>query len=375
MKIGIDATNIRNGGGLTHLKELLAGWDSLNISEIECVIWIGPETCEEIPKYQWISKRITAFNDNNLIFRLIWNKFFLDREIKELGCNVMFSPGGIFLGSFSPSVSMSQNLLPFTQELFPNYSFIRRGKLNLIKFLQIKTFAKSDGVIFLHQYAKNIIDKNMNDVKIKKVTFIPHGISEVFINSNAAPHVSKDTLPDFFRIVYTSRYDEYKNHDTVVRSVFNVRKLLGLSIELVLIGEFNSIQIKHIKQLTRGDASWIVFAGGQNHQQMADIYKTIDLAIFASSCENLPIILLEKMVNSLPILCSNLEPMNSIITNKKMLFNPCDSNELTEKLSKVIIDPILRRDEGEKNFKLSRAYNWKVVSLDTYNFLKLISKS
>ena len=34
--------------------------------------------------------------------------------------------------------------------------------LNLIKFLQIKTFAKSDGVIFLHQYAKNIIDKNMN---------------------------------------------------------------------------------------------------------------------------------------------------------------------------------------------------------------------
>ena len=56
IRIGIDATNIRIGGGVTHLLELLNGIDPKAMGVKEVVIWAGSKTLQNLPDCPWINK-------------------------------------------------------------------------------------------------------------------------------------------------------------------------------------------------------------------------------------------------------------------------------------------------------------------------------
>lgn len=66
----------------------------------------------------------------------------------------------------------------------------------------------------------------------------------------------------------------------------------------------------HLNKLNKVIASDIIYRcinymGLIDHDKLTDIYKNADGFVFASSCENQPIILLEAMAAGLPIACSN----------------------------------------------------------------------
>ena len=57
MKIGIDAVNIRHGGGITHLKELLdhASPEKDKFSKI--IVWSNKDTLNNIGDHLWLKKK------------------------------------------------------------------------------------------------------------------------------------------------------------------------------------------------------------------------------------------------------------------------------------------------------------------------------
>ena len=55
--IGIDATNIRGGGGLVHLLELLRHADPERDGFFSVVIWANKETLDSINEQSWIVKK------------------------------------------------------------------------------------------------------------------------------------------------------------------------------------------------------------------------------------------------------------------------------------------------------------------------------
>ena len=58
------------------------------------------------------------------------------------------------------------------------------------------------------------------------------------------------------------------------------------------------------------------------HDDLHQKYLDADLGLFASSCENMPNILLETMGAGLPIACSNRQPMPEILKNGGEYFDP-----------------------------------------------------
>ena len=71
---------------------------------------------------------------------------------------------------------MSQNMLPFDNLALLNFPTIKRTKFLLIKFLQLMTFNKSNGIIFLSKYAREVVIKKLRS-NINS-TIIPHGINQ-----------------------------------------------------------------------------------------------------------------------------------------------------------------------------------------------------
>jgi glycosyltransferase involved in cell wall biosynthesis len=93
------------------------------------------------------------------------------------------------------------------------------------------------------------------------------------------------------------------------------------------------------------------------------------MAVFASSCENLPIILLEKMAAGLPIICSNKGPMPEVLGSSGIYFDPEDYMNLSTQILKLIESRQLRTSLSEKSFQISKNYDWTNTSNETFKYL------
>ena len=79
---------------------------------------------------------------------------------------------------------------------------------------------------------------------------------------------------------------------------------------------FNILKQKNPKNIN------INYLGYMNYEKIQNFYKQNDIGVFASSCENMPNILLGMMSSKLPIACSNMAPMREILRDGGLYFNP-----------------------------------------------------
>ncbi len=109
MILGIDATNLRLGGGVTHIVELLNALDITKYNISKVIIWGGKDLLGRIENFSWIQKINPKELDKSLFIRTYWQLFKLSREVKSNNCNLLFVPGGSFIGKFKPYIVMNQN--------------------------------------------------------------------------------------------------------------------------------------------------------------------------------------------------------------------------------------------------------------------------
>ena len=117
MRVGIDASNIRAGGGLTHLIEVLDHATPSDSNVVEVVVWSTKESLDKMPNREWLIKDYQPMLNKSLVYRVFWQKFILPK-LASRKCDILFCPGGTYSGSFSPYVSMSQNMLVFEKIAF-----------------------------------------------------------------------------------------------------------------------------------------------------------------------------------------------------------------------------------------------------------------
>src|SRR2546430_2170916 len=113
MIVGIDASNISQGGGVTHLVELLGAANPSKHGFSRVIVWSGRGMLDQIPDRPWLEKSHQPLLDRGLPFRAFWQRFRLSALARRAGCDVLFVLGGSYAGSFRPIVAFNQNLLPF----------------------------------------------------------------------------------------------------------------------------------------------------------------------------------------------------------------------------------------------------------------------
>ena len=158
--IGIDASNLRQGGGLTHLIELISVINPSIHKFDKLVIWSRSETLECLEEKSWLKKITTNDLEKGLFSRFFWQRFKLSKAAEAEGCNLIFIPGGSFSCSFRPIVTMSRNMLPFEWSEAKRFGFSWTTlRLILLRWLQFKSFRSASGIIFLTKYAENQVLK------------------------------------------------------------------------------------------------------------------------------------------------------------------------------------------------------------------------
>lgn len=370
--IGIDAINIRRGGGVTHLVELLNNTNQNQHSFNKLVIWGPLSTLRKIDDKPWIKKINPLQAEKNLVIRTIWQIFKLSAEVKKEGCSILFVPGGSYAGTYLPVVTMSQNLLPFEINELKRFGFsFMTLKLLMLRFTQSYTFSRSNGVIFLTEYARKKI-KNIVKKKEFKTKIIPHGLDIRFRSSpkNQKNIISYDNLNPY-KILYVSIIDQYKHQWHVVNAV-NILRKEGYPICLDLVGPSYSPALRRLNStIEKVDplGQWVSYQNEIPFNELHKRYANADLGLFASSCENMPNILLEMMASGLPIVSSDRGPMPDILLDGGLYFDPEDPKNIASAIRKTITSEKLREDLAHRNYLNAQKFSWQKCSYRTFSFI------
>ncbi|MDB4229132.1 glycosyltransferase family 4 protein [Paracoccaceae bacterium] len=368
--IGIDAFNISSGGGLTHLREILKVIQDDDSRVKHIVVWGSKNLLAALDERTFLHKVHISTLDRGLFMRLLWHIFRSKKVAKQAGCDVLYLPGGTDLSGFTPSVTMSRNMLPFEILEIARYkSVLKRLKYHLLRAAWKISFRQTDGLIFLTKYAKEVISKV--SIKLpKNVAVIPHGVDSAVFSPDEE---REDVIFSFdrpCRIVYVSIVNPYKHHRNVVHAVSRLRER-GYPVILDLIGppgeSFNSLMTA-IRAVDPQN-EFISYTGFLAHNSLQSRYKSADIGVFASTCENMPNILLEMMASGLPIASSNFGPMPEVIGGIGEFFNPLNVGEIHDSLEELINNSEKRLMFGNINTQKAAEFTWRKCADETLDFL------
>jgi len=376
MRLGIDASNIRTGGGLTHLAELLNAAEPYKHGITRVTVWAGRQTIDALPVKPWLKCVHEPMLDQSLPVRTYWQMARLPRLAEEQ-CDLLFVPGGSYVGGFRPFATMSHNLLPFESEESRRYGvswmFL---KMWLLRRSQARSFRNADGMIFLSRYARFAV--NLTTRMYGEQPIIPHGINRNFYRSpRKQKPIAEYSMAEPFRFLYVSKVEPYKHQWHVVEAVARLRKA-GMPVALDLIGgiECQSSGKRLLQAISREDAegNFIHWLDHVPYTELPQYYHRADAFIFASSCENLPNILLEAMASGLPIASSDWGPMPEVLQEAGTYFDAERPEDITEALQTLLTDTAFREHCATQAYELARQYSWERCARETFSYLAEVAQ-
>jgi len=378
--IAIDATNIGSGGGITHLIEFLTCFKNLhsNNRKNDISIFSCQKVLDQIPTSKFINKYTHPNLNKSIFHRIIFQLFQFDNLLINK-YDILFSITGDYLGKFKPVVGMSRNMLLYERDIWKEIKQpkeIMRFWLNFQK--QKHCFNNASGIIFISEYAKMEVSKPIN-LKNKYLTTIHHGVSPRFTGKVQPQNpISSFSIETPFRFLYVSTVHVYKHQWNVIEAIGNLRKK-GYPVELDLVGGVifppaGKILVESINKVD-SQQNFIHYHGHVPYEEIDALYKKADGIIYASTCENMPAILIESMASGIPIACSNKQPMPEFLKENGFYFNAKDVDSIEKTLEQFLSQPNEREKMALNNLEEVKRYSWQKTTEETLQFITDIYNS
>lgn len=372
MIVGIDASNIRAGGGVTHLREMLAAAESETCGFRSVHVWAGTATARCLEARPWLVVHTPKALDGNLLQRVGWTRLRLDAALAEVQCDRLLVPGGSYDGEFRPFVALAQNLLPFLRSEWCREGWsAKRLRLMLLGRMQTLTFARADGVIFMSRASREVIEAAMSR-KVTKSAVIYHGVHPRFLRAPRRARLLTECSPAKpFRWLYVSIVEPYKLQWNVAAAAGAVLQQ-GIDMRLDLIGPGDHGDVRRLRREMRSadpSGERIHYHGQVPYEDLDRYYAEADAFVFASTCETFGMILTEAMASGLPLAASNRTAIPEVAGDAALYFNPEDPVEIASIMQRMMEDSELRTEMAKKAFERAKSFSWESCARETFQFL------
>lgn len=364
MKIVVNATSARLGGGQTYLVNLFAHLPQT--PDLDLLVF-APQSLA-LPADSRIQRVHTRWPTTNPLLRTLWERFALPRFLKRHRADVLFCPGGV-VATVPPDgckvVTMFRNMIPFDEKVRRSIPFgLQRARNWLLYRAMLRSMATADLTIFISDHARAVIERLIH---VRNPVTIPHGISDVFRTGNQnLPRPER--VPEGDYLLYVSRFDVYKHHFEVVCAYASLPAVLRERCRLVLVGECHTAEAARVQRLIAeknlGDR--IVVAGAVPYATLPAYYRHARAIMFASSCENCPNILLEALGAGRPVLSSNVMPMPEFGGDGIAYFSPFDPRDIARAVERLLCDESYATKVAAAALERSARYDWAATSSETW---------
>lgn len=151
-------------------------------------------------------------------------------------------------------------------------------------------------------------------------------------------------LEDSFVVGHVGRFHPQKNHKFLI-NIFSKIKERKNNAKLLLIGrgELENAIKKQVKELNLQDD--VIFLG--NRKDINDLYQCMDVFLFPSLFEGLGIVAIEAQASGTPIVCSNMLPKETEVSD---IYIKLDLKRPIEEWAEKVID-IANKNQVKRNLR------------------------
>jgi len=366
MNVVVNALSARWGGGQAYLLNLLKYADRFPDMKFYLLGSSLPENGLE-----GVEVIRPSFDPKNILCRTLWEKCYLPKLLRELKADVLFCPGGIINVSPPPNCSTAvtfQNMLIFDSDGRRKYPpGYMRARLALLERLSKSSFEKADIVIFISEYAKQVVDRKVPRRKGRSVV-VTHGLDNKF-RTYASKNISRpDFLPEGDYLLYVSPIDVFKAQIEVVWAYHLLCQKRQTREKLILLGPDHTTYATRVREEIErlGLRGRVITAGTVPYADMPAVYHYSKAHIFASMCENCPNVVIESLGSGRPLFLSDRAPMPELAGDAAVYFDPEKPQELAGVLLKHLDDEQWIVQMGRKAHERSFRYSWQVTAKKTF---------
>lgn len=371
-RILLSALSARRGGGLTYLRHVVKAFPSGQGHRLALLSATPIDGLPLHPDVEWVRapgwtvRPIPRFLMGSIYFRWLWPA----RHDYDLA----YFAGGSFDMRLPRRVKKAvafRNMLPFDLEAARRYPLgWMRFRHWLLKFVQSHAFRKADLVIFISDYAREVIDARVKRRGVAAV--IPHGVTPT--TATLAPALVGH-LPEHF-VLYLSILDVYKAQIELVEAWALMRRERVTVEKLVLAGPAVGAYADAVRDtIKRNDlGNDVVLLGEVRHDQVFDLAERATLNVFMSACENCPNIMLELMRVGRPMLISDRQPMPELGGPELDYVDPYDIPAVASALTKLLDDEAHRAQVAKAARRQSECYTWEDAGRRTWEAILSVVK-
>ena len=211
-----------------------------------------------------------------------------------------------------------------------------------------------------------------------EVAVVPHGVEDRFRRPPREQlSIDEYSLERPFRLLYVSIIDVYK-HQWHVAAAVNQLRSRGVPVAIDFVGPSMPPSLDRLREvLVKLDpgGTFLRYHGAIPFDELHLLHETADLFVFASSCENMPSILLESMAAGFPIASSNRGPMPEILGEGGVYFDPENPEEIAEAIRRLVEDPELRERCADSAFERAKQFSWERCANETLVFIRDVVES
>lgn len=375
IKIGHDVTIIDRDYGDDKREKI----DDINIERIKCKT-IKLTVLKNFNLFRIISKLETLVNQVNFALKI--NKFIKRNSNNFDVIHIHLPIIGLIIVLFNkearPKIIYTSHLNTF---MMKKPSMIDSIYMNISAFLM-----KSVKVVALTEELKNKYAKKYG-VPSKNITVVPNGINtDIFYPSNDNDIIKqKYDIENKNIILFVGRITEAKGVKYLIDAaniVINNYKCKDTIFVLVgSFGEFDSdiVDLYYydiIKLIEKYKLkNYIKLTGAIPFNDLTKLYSTCDIFILPSLYEGFPMSSLEAMSSGKPVICSNIQGLNTQVKDgyNGFLTNPTDSIKIAEYINLLIVNKEKRIEMGKNSREfVEKNLTWHKISEELLKIYKKI---
>lgn len=234
-------------------------------------------------------------------------------------------------------------------------------KMIHLRKLGLKILENADKIIFLSEaYRDQVIDKyipeNLKETIYNKVSVIPNGIDDFWIENHAKPK-AKPNLSTL-RLLQIGDINKNKNIETTVKAI-DILIENGYDVEFDVVGKVKEkVVFNKINAL-----SYVNYLGYKTKEELIDVYNKNDIFILPSINETFGLVYPEAMSQGLPIIYTKKQGFDGQFEDGIVGYsvNCCDPMDIYEK----IIEIIAKFDEISNSCVNNiNKFSWETISND-----------
>ncbi len=242
----------------------------------------------------------------------------------------------------------------------PGYGF---GKPITTLMLR-RRLPKLDGKIAVSQAAMGFASKHVPGY----YNIIPNGIDLELFSPDVSP--IKEFCDGKLNILFVGRLETQKGVNYLIKAYRRVRQEVPNS-RLIIVGPGTRLRAKYEKEVLRGELKDVIFVGGKPQSELPQYYKSADVFCApATGLESFGIVLLEAMAVGKPIVATNIEGYNSVLTDgvEGLLVPPRNEEMLAQALISLLTNESLRQKMAARARLKAMEYSWEHVAQRVLNY-------